>query len=104
MGIIIIVAIILSYSRAGIISLATISTIFLYQRLIHRRMLRFFLLAGLVALILGCYWMKKDSADGRLLIWQSCINMVKDSPWMGHGLGSFEAHYMATEPLCYASR
>ena len=94
MGIIIIVAIILSYSRAGIISLATISTIFLYQRLIHRRMLRFFLLAGLVTLILGCYWMKKDSADGRLLIWQSCINMVKDSPWMGHGLGSFEAHYM----------
>ncbi len=94
MGIIIIVAIILSYSRAGIISLATISTIFLYQRLNHKRMLRFFLLAGLVALILGCYWMKKDSADGRLLIWQSCINMVKDSPWMGHGLGSFEAHYM----------
>ena len=94
MGIIIIVAIILSYSRAGIISLATISTIFLYQRLDHKRMLRFFLLAGLVALILGCYWMKKDSADGRLLIWQSCINMVKDSPWMGHGLGSFEAHYM----------
>lgn len=94
MGIIIIVAIILSYSRAGIISLATISTIFLYQRLIHRRMLRFFLLAGLVTLILGCYWMKKDSADGRLLIWQSCINMVKVSPWMGHGLGSFEAHYM----------
>lgn len=59
MGIIIIVAIILSYSRAGIISLATISTIFLYQRLNHKRMLRFFLLAGLVALILGCYWMKK---------------------------------------------
>ncbi len=94
MGIIIIVAIILSYSRAGIISLATISTIFLYQRLDHKRMLRFFLLAGLVALILGCYWIKKDSADGRLLIWQSCINMVKDSPWIGHGLGSFEARYM----------
>ena len=52
------------------------------------------MLAGLVALILGCYWIKKDSADGRLLIWQSCINMVKDSPWIGHGLGSFEARYM----------
>ena len=22
------------------------------------------------------------------------INMVKDAPWIGHGLGSFEAHYM----------
>ena len=94
MGTIIVVAIVLSYSRAGIISLAAVCTIFLYQKLLHRRILKFSLLAGLVALILGCYWIKKDSADGRLLIWQSCINMVKDSPWIGHGLGSFEAHYM----------
>lgn len=94
MGIIIVVAIVLSYSRAGIISLAAVCTIFLYQKLLHRRILKFSLLAGLVALILGCYWIKKDSADGRLLIWQSCINMVKDSPWIGHGLGSFEARYM----------
>ena len=94
MGIIIVVAIVLSYSRAGIISLAAVCTVFLYQKLLHKPILKFSLLAGLVALILGCYWMKKDSADGRLLIWQSCINMVKDSPWIGHGLGSFEAHYM----------
>lgn len=114
MGTIIVVAIVLSYSRAGIISLAAVCTIFLYQKLLHRRILKFSLLAGLVALILGCYWIKKDSADGRLLIWQSCINMVKDSPWIGHGLGSFEAHYMdyqaeyfrihGAEPLCYVSR
>lgn len=37
---------------------------------------------------------EENSADGRLLIWQCGINMVKDAPWIGHGLGSFEAHYM----------
>ena len=46
MGTIIVVAIVLSYSRAGIISLAAVCTIFLYQKLLHRRILKFSLLAG----------------------------------------------------------
>ncbi len=37
---------------------------------------------------------EKDSADGRLLIWQCSINMAKEAPWIGHGIDSFEAHYM----------
>ena len=44
--------------------------------------------------IIGSYWLKKDSADGRLLIWRCGLEMVKDAPWTGHGIGSFEAKYM----------
>ena len=38
--------------------------------------------------------MKKDSADGRLLIWNCAWEMIKDAPLTGHGSGSFRAHYM----------
>ncbi len=93
-GALLTVAVILSHSRAGIVSFATIAAIFLYQRLLHKRIWKYVLLGGLVLLLTGCYWLKKDSADGRLLIWQCGIDMAKDAPWLGHGVGSFEAHYM----------
>ncbi|MDD3038301.1 O-antigen ligase family protein [Bacteroides sp.] len=93
-GIILLTAIILSYSRAGIVSVIVICALFLYSRFIRKRIWKYILLGSVVLVIVGCYWMKKDSADGRLLIWQCGINMVKDSPWIGHGMGSFEAHYM----------
>lgn len=95
LGIIVVIAIVLSYSRAGIISVAIVIAIFLFQKLKQKRIRKYLLLcSSLILLLFGCYWMKKNSADGRLLIWQCGINMVKDAPWIGHGLGSFEAHYM----------
>ncbi|MDR2037880.1 MAG: O-antigen ligase family protein [Bacteroidales bacterium] len=45
-------------------------------------------------LVFGLYLLKKDSADGRLLIWQCTWNMAKDSPIAGHGKGAFQAKYM----------
>lgn len=91
---IIVMAVVLSQSRAGIISIATICAIFLFQRLKQKRIWKCLLLSCCLILLFGCYWMKKDSADGRLLIWQCSINMVKEAPWTGHGIGGFEAHYM----------
>jgi tetratricopeptide (TPR) repeat protein len=38
--------------------------------------------------------MKKDSADGRLLIWRCSWEMIKDQPLLGYGHGGFKAHYM----------
>ena len=92
--VIIVMTVILSQSRAGIISIATICAIFLYQRLNRKRIWKCLLLSCCLILLFGCYWMKKDSADGRLLIWQCSINMAKEAPWIGHGIDSFEAHYM----------
>ena len=91
---IITITVVLSQSRAGIISIAIIGVAFLFQKLNQKRVWRYLALVSLMLLLFGCYWMKKDSADGRLLIWQCSINMMKDAPWTGHGIGSFEAHYM----------
>lgn len=92
--VIITTAVVLSYSRAGIISIAVVCAIFLFQKLNQKRIWQCLLLSSLALMLFGGYWMKKDSADGRLLIWQCGINMVKDAPFFGHGIGSFEAHYM----------
>ncbi|MCL3781512.1 hypothetical protein EMN47_14065 [Prolixibacteraceae bacterium JC049] len=45
-------------------------------------------------LLCGIYFFKKDSANGRLLIWKASIPMVLESPIIGHGTGSFKAKYM----------
>lgn len=42
----------------------------------------------------GVYTFKKDSADGRLLIWQVSWEMAKKSPFFGWGLDRFKAGYM----------
>jgi O-antigen ligase len=43
---------------------------------------------------LGLYRFKKDSADGRILIWNVSANMIADSPLFGHGINGFPANYM----------
>jgi|GEM_PF-888538 len=45
-------------------------------------------------LIVGFYNLKKDSADGRILIWRVSAEMIKDKPLFGHGLNGFQAKYM----------
>ncbi len=44
--------------------------------------------------IYGIYIFKKDSADGRLLIWTVSANIIKDYPLFGVGFDRFKAHYM----------
>lgn len=90
---IIVLSIVLSQSRAGIISVSILCFIYLYKRC-KQKQWRLGLSVAMTALIISCYWMKKHSADGRLLIWQCGIDMAKESPLIGHGFGSFEAHYM----------
>lgn len=103
-GIIIIVAVIMSHSRAGMVSVAVLSCMFLYEKLVNIRMLKYLLLIGLALLLVGCYWMKKDSADGRLLIWRCGMEMTKEALWLGHGVGSFEAHYMDYQSAYFAQQ
>lgn len=93
-GIIMVISVILSYSRAGIVCIAVLCCFSVYGSLKRRTVLKYVVLTGLILLLLGGYWIKKDSADGRLLIWQCSMNMVKDAPFFGHGIRSFDAHYM----------
>ncbi len=46
-----------------------------------------------VALLAGVYLMKKDSADGRWLMWRASMEAVKERPLFGAGYGRFTAVY-----------
>jgi len=48
----------------------------------------------LAILITGLYFYKKDSANGRLLIWRCSWEMIKEKPLTGYGQGGFKANYM----------
>lgn len=41
----------------------------------------------------GAYVIKKDSADGRLLIWKISLLAMQQHPWIGAGLGHFSGVY-----------
>lgn len=49
---------------------------------------------SLVMCLLAAYFLKKDSADGRLLIWRIGIDMIKQNPLYGVGYNRFETHFM----------
>ena len=89
------IAVALSASRAGIMSLIVVSLFVLFSRIqiqVKKKMI-----VGVVAVVIvlsGLYLLKKDSADGRLLIWRCSWEMIKDKPLLGHGHGGFKANYM----------
>jgi len=49
---------------------------------------------AIILLITGCtcmaYWWRKDSVNGRLLVWKISLNMIANRPLIGHGFGSFQ--------------
>src|SRR5690606_6138966 len=49
--------------------------------------------AFLVILLSALYFFKKDSADGRLLIWSASMDMVSDYPLFGVGWDRFKVMY-----------
>ena len=92
-------AVILSGSRAGILSIAiTIGVwIFVQSKIVRYKSLmrrKTALLIAIIFLSTVLYFFKKDSADGRLLIWRCTLDMVVDKPIFGHGKGAFQAKYM----------
>lgn len=51
------------------------------------------LLLGIIGSV-ALYQMKKDSADGRLLIARNTLAMIAERPFMGWGTGGWDARYM----------
>jgi len=43
------------------------------------------------------YLYKKDSADGRLLIWHVTADMICEKPLLGHGAGGWQSGYMLSQ-------
>lgn len=93
--IIITIAVILSASRAGMICLFVSGLFFLFYRIgIQAKKKMILSIVAIVITVFGLYFLKKDSADGRLLIWRCSLEMIKDKPLLGHGYGGFKAGYM----------
>ena len=88
------VAVILSQSRAGIISMLTVWIIGGYSFLTKRTFLRWAFVAVLCVVLLALMCQKSDSASGRMLIWNCTWDMIAARPLFGYGLGGFEANYM----------
>lgn len=51
----------------------------------------------------GIYAVKKDSADGRLLIWKVSLQAMKERPWTGVGMGHFGGAYGQAQGEWFAS-
>lgn len=94
-------AIFLSESRTGILALMGVLIVHFYIFYLHQKLTRwnkallaYAVILFLITLFVGLYFLKKDSADGRLLIWRVVWEMIKDSPLVGHGGGAFQTQYM----------
>ena len=89
------VAVTLSGSRAGFISIMLLLVCWVYQKAKNStKQYRVILLPVFFFLLVCSYFAKKDSADGRLLIWRCSIELIGESPLVGYGIGGFEANYM----------
>lgn len=87
--------IILTTSRAAIISGLIIAFFILINKLKSKRLIiTGIFISLLIAISFSLYSLKKDSADGRVLIWTCTYNIISKSPWIGHGTYGFQKNYM----------
>lgn len=94
-GIYIGIILLLTDSRAAWLGFA--AGIFWILCTLRFRYKRLVLLSMAVIALVGAiflYGYKKDSADGRLLVWRVSADMIAQKPVMGHGIGTFSEHYM----------
>ena len=91
---IIVFSVFLSDSRAGMIALAAVCIFgfFYFFRIDTKQKIGIGIFLAL--LITGLYFYKKDSANGRLLIWRCSWEMIKDKPLTGFGINGFKTNYM----------
>ncbi|WP_186756039.1 O-antigen ligase family protein [Echinicola salinicaeni] len=64
---------------------------------IKRGLAAVLLLVVMGLVLFGVYLVKKDSADGRLLIWKASWKMIMENPWLGIGFDRFKAGYMEAQ-------
>ena len=84
------VALFLSASRSSILALAICLWCMFYYRV---RKYSFFGGFFFVILLIALYFLKKESADGRIVIWAVSLYNIVCSPLCGYGVGSFLHQY-----------
>lgn len=99
---------------------AWVATLFAVSRLLYMRyapgirrlLLPKFVRPAVAALLLcvlctggyALYYYKKDSADGRLLIWKITAEMIGRRPVTGNGPGAFRSDYLYAQAAYFAER
>jgi O-antigen ligase len=91
---IIVAAVLLSGSQSGMASILAVCMVRSFYEFPKRRKFKVILFSAVLLLFSGVYFLKKDSADGRLLIWRCSWEMIKEKPVFGHSSGGFKANYM----------
>ena len=51
----------------------------------------------------GLFWLKPDSARGRLFMWQMTGRAICEKPWTGHGTGNFAVAYGKAQETYFAA-
>jgi hypothetical protein len=66
---------------------------------------RLFWIGGLLLIVscIGAYYWKKDSADGRLLMWKVSVQAVMEHPWQGVGWEHVAGAYGDAQERYFAS-
>lgn len=99
MYVLIFIAVILSASRSGVLAIVIVTLLHIVKQYklifsnlsVSKKMIFAFLI---IVFLTGLYFSKKDSANGRVLIWKCTWEMIAEKPFFGHGYKSFEANYM----------
>ena len=100
--------IVMSKARTAVLATAIILIFFLI-RLLKERNIKLFpihytaMSVGCLLLFTVLFFMKKDSANGRLLIWQCTGQLISRNPVLGYGGNGFTANYM-DEQASYFSK
>lgn len=90
--------VVLSGTRTGMIALGVVAVVcFCRYALAGRKIPGWMKIVGIIVgmgVMAGLYFLKKDSANGRILVWRCSGEMFCDAPLIGHGPDSFQAKYM----------
>ncbi|MDR1340224.1 MAG: O-antigen ligase family protein [Prevotellaceae bacterium] len=90
--------IVLSQARAAIFAGFAVILCYLlcsqYSGIKMKNGVKILLVCIIAGSMTGLYFLKKDSADGRIPIWSSTWDMIRNKPLTGHGYGTFNAKYM----------
>lgn len=105
---IIISVIVLTKARAAIIGTTAILLLFaigiLKNKNIKLSIVHYSaILVVSILLFVGLFFFKKDSANGRLLIWKCSTQLILQKPILGHGGNGFNANYMNEQATYLAS-
>lgn len=88
---VLIIANFMTQSQAGMLSMLFVCVCMVSERI----KIKSWCLLAIFSIVIGLgYLYKKDSANGRLLIWRCSLEMVKEKPITGWGPNAFRTNYM----------